>query len=72
LHTEGEGINLDEYNGKDKENIVDGKDEDKDNEEEDDDDNDDNNKMSRKPVPPAAGHAGPAPAPQQDAPREGL
>jgi hypothetical protein len=56
LHTEGEGINLDDYYGKDEENI--------------DDDNDDgiNNEgdyeeMNRKPAPLAAGHAGRAPAP---------
>ncbi len=55
LHTEGEGINLDNYYGKDEENI--------DNNEDNgvNDDNDDE-EMSRKPAPPAAGCAGRAPA----------
>jgi hypothetical protein len=51
LHTEGEGINLDDYNSKDKKNI-------------DDDNNEEEyNGDGRKPAPPAAGHAGRAPAP---------
>ena len=58
LHTEGEGINLDDYYGNDKENIKDNHNED--NEDEDDD----NDKMGRKPAPPAgacrAGRAPPA------------
>ncbi len=52
LHTEGEGINLDNYYGKDKENIEDNRDDD----EEDKDNNDDNDKLG--PAPPAVGCAG--------------
>ncbi len=56
LHTEGEGINLDDYYGNNKENIKD----DRDDNDEDEDDN--NNKMGRRPAPPAgACHAGHAP-----------
>jgi hypothetical protein len=47
LHTEGEGINLDDYYGNDKENIED----DHDDDEKDEDDN--NNETGRRPAPPA-------------------
>jgi hypothetical protein len=56
LHTEGEGINLDDYYGNNKENIEDNRDDD----DKDKDDNDD--KMGHRPAPPArACHAGRAP-----------
>jgi hypothetical protein len=56
LHTEGEGINLDDYCGNNKENIKDNRDGNK----EDEDDNDD--KMGCRPAPPAvACRAGCAP-----------
>jgi hypothetical protein len=56
LHTEGDGINLDDYYGSNKENIKDDRD---DNEEEEDDNND---KIGRRPAPPAgACRAGRAP-----------
>jgi hypothetical protein len=58
LHTEGEGINLDNYYGNNEENIKDDCDDDK------EDEDDDNDKMGRRPAPPAgacrAGHAPPA------------
>jgi hypothetical protein len=58
LHTEGEGINLDDYYGNNEENIND----DRDNNNEDEDVDDD--KMGHRPAPPAgachAGHAPPA------------
>ncbi len=58
LHTEGEGINLDDYYGNGEENIEDDHDDD------DEDKDDDDNKMGRRPAPPAgacrAGRAPPA------------
>jgi hypothetical protein len=57
LHTEGDGINLDDYYGNNKENIKD----DRNNNDEDEDN--DNNKMGRRPAPPAgACRAGRAPS----------
>ena len=51
MHTEGESINLDDYNSKDKENIDNNNYEDK------------YNGDGRKPTPPAAGRSGRAPVP---------
>jgi hypothetical protein len=56
LHTEGGGTNLDDYYGKDEENIDDDNDDGI-------NDDDDDEEMSRKPALPAAGCAGRAPAP---------
>jgi hypothetical protein len=56
LHTEGEGINLDDYYGNDEENIED------DSNDDDEDKDDDDDKMGCRPAPPAgACHAGRAP-----------
>jgi hypothetical protein len=56
LHTEGEGINHNDYYGNDKENIEDNR---NDNDKDEDDNNDE---MGRRPAPPAgACHAGRAP-----------
>jgi hypothetical protein len=65
LHTEGEGINLDDYYGKDEENIEDDQDNnDEDDNDEDDEADDDNKEMGHRPAPPAgacrAGRALPA------------
>ena len=58
LHTEGEGINLDDYYGNNEENIED------DCNDDDKDEDNENNKMGRRPTPPAgaccAGHAPPS------------
>jgi hypothetical protein len=58
LHTGGEGINLDDYYGNDKENIKD----DRNDDDEDKDEDDNDNEMGRRSAPPAgACHAGCAP-----------